>query len=79
MNEALLQSLVRLVTGRELNKLCPNCGSPAANFSFDGDTKHSNGPGHNHVTDVWVGCGACSETLVVFSLDALLAALNRTI
>ncbi len=68
MNEALLQSLVRLVTGRELPKLCPNCGSPAASFSLDGS-----------IEEIWAGCDSCSETLTVFRLADLLGALNNTL
>ena len=60
--------LVRLVTGRELPKLCPNCGSPAASFSLDGS-----------IEEIWAGCDSCSETLTVFRLADLLGALNNTL
>lgn len=81
MNEALLQSLVRLVTGRELPKLCTNCGAPAASFYLDGTAIPTDGPmgTWSYKIDVWVGCESCAETLVLFPLYEMLGALNDTL
>lgn len=80
MNEALLQTLMRLVTGKELPKLCPNCGAPAANYALDGaavpNSTNVIGP---QTVELWVGCDSCSETLRTFSLDDLLGAFNNTL
>jgi hypothetical protein len=80
VNESILQTLVRLVTGRELRKLCPNCRAPAANFSLEGAgmPNPTNTLGSIEVK-VWVGCDSCSKTLALFSLDDLLGALNDTL
>lgn len=77
----MLQSLVRVVTGKELPKLCPECGAPAPNFFLDGTATPTDGPrgAWSYKIDVWVGCEPCAETLTLFSLDDLLGALNRTL
>ncbi len=71
MNEALLQTLMRLVIGRELPKLCTNCGAPAANYSL--------GWWGGESGILYVGCDSCSETVAEFHIEDLLATLNRTL
>lgn len=81
MNEAILHSLVRLATGGNIPKLCPDCGSPTVSAELEVVYIRSDDTCYIDATCQGVGFNnkPCDRALASMDVVDLVNALNQTV